>query len=223
MSLINDALKRARDAERNRPAAPPHPPLAPVDTPRRQHPAARWLLLAIVVTSILLAAASFWKWAHHESDITLAQPVPAPRAPASSTPREPASNQPYPVDPTGSPTPHPPAPAKRSDPATADSPDRPDPSTMVPVPGTIPPPDSDTTTGDPADALVASDAVRAPTEPELRLQSIIYRLRNPAVVINGEMLHVGEPIAGGVVTEIQRQAVTIQRGESNIVLQLPSL
>jgi hypothetical protein len=59
-------------------------------------------------------------------------------------------------------------------------------------------------------------------EPELRLQSIIFRSRNPTVLINGQMLHKGDAIAGGTVTDIQLHAVTVQRGESNIVLQLPS-
>jgi hypothetical protein len=59
--------------------------------------------------------------------------------------------------------------------------------------------------------------------PDLKLQSIIYRLNNPAAVINGDMLHVGETIKGARVLSIDRSEVAVEwKGKTN-VLQLPRL
>ena len=203
MSLINDALKRARDAERKRSDAVPQPPLAPVDNPPRPNRLARWALIALVLATLILSAISFWKWAHHQA-------VPLEAEAGALPASEPAAV-------------HSVLPWNSADP-------------IVP-PNALPPVSTDPIEEggflDGPDALAAAavamepmppeaEPVAEPTaEPELRLQSIIYRLRNPAVVINGEMLHVGDSIAGGEVIDIQRHAVTVRRGESNHVMQLP--
>jgi hypothetical protein len=220
MSLINDALKRARDAERNRPTSAPQPPLAPVDTPPRQHPATRWILLILVVIAISLSSLSFWKWAHHESATTLTQSSSIDSDPAPVPDPALSQEEPFPLLESPAPGPPPPAlvlPEDLEDPAVITNP----PSTNLVPPvvesGLAAPEDDSAAIPIPA----PSESTPIAVEPELRLQSIIYRLRNPAVVINGQMLSVGDAIAGGNVTDIQRNSVTVQRGESNIVLQLP--
>jgi hypothetical protein len=55
----------------------------------------------------------------------------------------------------------------------------------------------------------------------VRLQSIIYRQRNPIVVINGQMLQKGDSIAGAQIIDIQRDQVTLSRNETNWVLTMP--
>lgn len=222
MSLINDALKRARDAERNRPPAAPQPPLAPVDTLPRHGSVTRWILLTLVLIALLLSSISFWKWAHHESVTALTQSSPqSVDLPPDPSP-DPDLSRTEPLRPEGIPSPPLPAPGLSTDST--------DPAQII-----NPPPTSPVLTGDaepdPAsheDGSVAptpvpgtSEPTPLPREPELRLQSVIYRLRNPAVVINGQMLFLGDAIAGGHVIDIQRDSVTVQRGESNIVLQLP--
>jgi hypothetical protein len=67
-----------------------------------------------------------------------------------------------------------------------------------------------------ADPALAPDA-----EPELRLQSIIYRLRNPAVIINGQLLEEGGSIANAEILKIERHQVTLRRQETNLVLEMP--
>ena len=59
--------------------------------------------------------------------------------------------------------------------------------------------------------------------PKLKLQSIVYRLSKPAVVINGEMLYTGDTIKEARILKIDRRAVTVEwRGQTN-VLSLPRL
>jgi hypothetical protein len=64
----------------------------------------------------------------------------------------------------------------------------------------------------------------APVEarfPELKLQSIVFRLRNPSVLIDGEMLGAGDTVKGARVVKIERHAVTLEwQGQTN-VLRLP--
>ena len=76
MSLINDALKRASEADRNRPAQAALPfSMQPVAaTPRTR---ISWLLAAIVVAALGLALAgwSFWKWWEATHPIVATTPV----------------------------------------------------------------------------------------------------------------------------------------------------
>ena len=71
------------------------------------------------------------------------------------------------------------------------------------------------------DAAVAVAATNQ--SPDLKLQSIIYRLDKPAAVINGEMLHVGDSIKGARVISIDRHEVTVVLDGKTNVLNLPRL
>jgi hypothetical protein len=216
MSLINDALKRARDAEKNRAPAPPHPPLAPTDTPPRQDPAARRLLLTLVLGAILLSAASFWKWAHHDTGTSQASQLSPTPNPTMAFLPDPAPAPPQSVNPVDSFN-------SFADPGESIQPDPSESSPSIAKSDPLLEPDADPGSADLADVPVPDEQPASlEKEPELRLQSIIFRPGNPAVLINNQMLHRGDPIAGGIVTDIQLQAVTVLRGESNIVLKLPS-
>jgi hypothetical protein len=197
MSLINDALKRAREAERNRPAAA-QPPLAPAESASVPRPAAKALLVVLIAGAILLSGISFWKWAHHPPATPHTQPLAIAIPPASVDPA-PENG----TDQTGSPS-APPL-ALPLDPVTELTEELSEPQA-----------EDEVTSSKPEPVILAGP-------PELRLQSIIYRLNRPSVVINGVMLHVGDAIAGGTVVDIQRHAVTVRRAESNIVLNVPSI
>jgi hypothetical protein len=97
MSLINDALKRARDAQRNDPPSGA-PPLPPVESPARG--GIGWILVAVVV--LLLAAAGVFlgpSFFGHKAPpvMTTETPVtpassPAKAPPARVIPPPPATN-----------------------------------------------------------------------------------------------------------------------------------
>ena len=64
MSLINDALKRARDVDRKRGASPPTMSLKPVEPAEsKPNPHSKWLVLAIVIVALGLSLWSFSRWA----------------------------------------------------------------------------------------------------------------------------------------------------------------
>jgi hypothetical protein len=221
MSLINDALKRAREAERQRGITPPNIPLHPVDPVGYAKPASRWLVLAIVSVALGLSLWSFSRWFGTTPTSPQNQLANAPQNPIPLPPplkpeiidEQPASSNPPPPE------------------SVADQ-QAPAPSLTVarnlePVPTT---PSSELRSADPTLTLQpreASPPVLAMPPPaesplELRLQSIIYHLRNPSVVINGQLLRKGDSIAGAKIIEIERQQVTLSGKETNIVLTMPS-
>ena len=62
-------------------------------------------------------------------------------------------------------------------------------------------------------------AVPAPAP--LKLQGIIYRVKNATAMINGKSLVVGESVAGARVTKIGKEEVTLERDGQTLVLTLP--
>jgi hypothetical protein len=94
----------------------------------------------------------------------------------------------------------------RADEATSATAAAPTPRTEAPVEATA------STTNQPAPA---------PAFPELKLQSIIYRLNRPSAMINGQMVHAGDRIGDASVLEIRRQAVKVEWRGSNRTLSLP--
>lgn len=56
--------------------------------------------------------------------------------------------------------------------------------------------------------------------PDLNLQGIFFRLKNPSVMINRRALYVGDDIAGVTVVEIQRRTVTVEKDGNRKVLSM---
>jgi hypothetical protein len=211
MSLINDALKRARDAERRRAATPPDLTLHPVDPPSHGNPASRWLVLVLVLIALTLSLWSFSRWAKTappEEQLASAPqstpPTPSPHVLSVLPEPEPDSDT---------------APETVAPPLIATSTNNLDLGpTASPEPAAVPEqPALETAVTDTNETLVSP-----PVPAELKLQSIIFRLRNPSVVINGQMLRTGDSIADAQVLEIERHRVTLRRHDSNLVLTLPS-
>ncbi len=96
MSLINDALKRASQSDRSRPAqaavAGLMQPVAP-----RPRASASWLLAAIVVGAlgVALAGLFFWKWWGAGHPIVAAASFQPPQTAAAQSP--PPANKPAPL------------------------------------------------------------------------------------------------------------------------------
>jgi hypothetical protein len=233
MSLINDALKRARDAERQRSSPNNHTPLQPADNPYRPGPATRWLILGLVAIVLLLSGLSFHQWARQPNSAPLAQIPPSipsqpplssklPQLPKNSPTQAAAGDAPSletqnssietssPLNVETSPTPH--------------SVPEPDPQESSPVGTTVPPvpPEFQITPELPPATSSEPEPVSEPTSPpEFRLQSIIFRVQKPTAMINGELLQHGDAIGEARVIDIQRDAVTLTWRDSNVVLRLP--
>src|SRR5262245_50000198 len=87
MSLINDALKRAKQAQQQNPSGgPPAVPLQPVDYPSRPNYLLRPLIALLAVVTLACSGWFFWKWWNSRVElrsgaaVTRAKVDPAPRA-----------------------------------------------------------------------------------------------------------------------------------------------
>ena len=207
MSLINDALKRARQAQQENPFdGQPGVPLQPVDDLSRRN---YFLRSAVALLALVMLGCSgwfFWKWwgsrAGSRSVVVVNQ--------AKS-------------DPAAQPKSHP-----RSSPRTSII--QVSTNIVVRTNVTVAPKPGGELRSAPTNAPIATapaDAA-APAPPpspvaDLKLRSIIYREDRPAAVINGDMVFVGDEIRGARVVRIERQTVIVERkGETN-ELRLPRL
>jgi len=211
MSLINDALKRASQSEKNRPRDPGLPPAmqpAP-ESGRSLFPAA-----GVVAVVALLAAAGWLAWRalpHHQN------PAPPPSAPSAPGPakaeaatkasrRDAAaaiSTAPLPSIPSTVPSAEVPAKLvtleKEGPPAPVPAPL---PAVVTPTPYTNPP------ATPPAPDL--GSAPVAPPFPDLKLQGIFYSRTNARAAINWE-IHRENELSGEVrIVAITPNRVTVE-------------
>jgi cytoskeletal protein RodZ len=235
MSLINDALKRASQSQKERAAEPPPPSAPPLQPVVDSGPAgASPLLVPVLVLVVLgLAGLAFWKWWQNSQPATtttaaISAASPSVAASAKPAPAESGSvsgahrlNSPSEIQINTNPVVHPGAPPERAAVVAAPAPTPTPVATTAAAPTLAPVPPATT----PASNAVANPtpvAVETPPAkpqfPELKLQGIFYRLRNPSVMINNQTLYKGDDIAGAKVIEIERQDVTVEfNGEKRVL------
>jgi len=214
MSLINDALKRAKQAQQQNPfGGQPTVPLQPVDYARRPNYFLRSLVALLTVVTLACSGWFFWKWwssrGERRSVVVSVNDSKAESA-AQSNARPQSS------------------PGKSAIQVSTNIVVR----TNVAVTSRLeadarsaPTSESISTSQSGAAAPTLAAVPAAPVSPfaDLKLRSIIYREDKPAAVINGDMLYVGDEIRGARVVRIERNSVTIERkGETN-ELRLPRL
>jgi hypothetical protein len=202
MSLINDALKRAKQSQS--PAATPpaqHLHFRPVES----EPVARHglgVLLPVALAFVALLALLFvWELGHRSSS---SNPQPELVAHAAST-------TPAPTPPVN------PAPAA----LTESVPSPPVPSAPEPPPAAITPTPAETAP-DPAPAIpaVPDDPPTPPKPAPLRLQGIIFNPAHPSAVINGKTVFVGDKVGEFRVGDIRQDSATLFNAAQTNVLNL---
>ncbi len=216
MSLINDALKRAKQAQH--PARPAEPTLQfrPVDPPPAQ--TARHsvgLLMPVGLTGIaLLGLVLVWelreRGAHQE-------PAAAKQIVATETIRARPIAATTEAEPTSASTAATAAPLPSS--ATVTAPVQP--KANIPgdavqaAPPTVPTP----ATSSPSSSNVTSIAeIEAPKPPKLKLHSIIFGSSRPSAMINGRPLFIGDHIGDFRVIAISPDSATlVGAGQTNIL------
>lgn len=208
MSLINDALKRARQAQpKTPPLSVPGVPLRPVEAarPRSSGPG---MLLPVAVVGVLVIGFLVW-WAGNRGEAgkkvapvttreasvppsaatTTAKPV------AGESPQQPESTPPLKAAPAVSP------PVAAVPPAVTPAPS---------VPSVVTPP---VTTSPDVSAKVPPPAIAWP-----KLQGIFYRPDRPSVLLNNKTVLVGERSGEFLVVAIDRQSVTlVHAGVTNLL------
>jgi len=217
MSLINDALKRAKQAQGQTPTVP-GPQLRPVElVATASHPsrlAVRGISVAVIGLALFLA----WRLVRTNGSIQPGVTVPQVPAVANAVP----APKPAPI------TQH--APAQNVE-ATATVPPRPSPAATL---GTSVEAHSSSASNPVASAPVAAAATdvavtisptNAPVVPEKaappKLQGIMYQPGHPAAMISGKMVFIGDKFGQWRVAAIDQESATlIGAGQTNI-LTLP--
>lgn len=198
MSLINDALKRTKDAQQQNPPPPSGPPLKPADPAEAKTASNAKTLLYIMVACVVFGnALLFFAMSGKKSKPAETSKLGAP-TPVAAPPTNPA---PVAVVP--------PAPA----PEVMENVKR-EAATAVVVPPVI-------ATNPPVEQPVAVAPPEPPKPAPLKLQSIIFNASRSSAMISGKFVFVGDKVQGYRVTAIDQETVTlIGNGQTN-VLSLP--
>ena len=218
MSLINDALKKARQAQPANSAAATGPALRPIDISRpRRNPILTLPFAFCVVAVLVLAGVLFAGWYRSESNQF---EVRANTRPTAVTPAMPKSH-PTPAVELISPAPVPSV-AVETLPA-------PEPAQVIAPTPVVPPIPIPTAKTDSAieslpatnDALLLTASPAEPLLPPipLKLQAIFYEPRQPAAMINGRTVSIGGHVGDARVVAIDVRSVTVitVAGRTNVL------
>ncbi|MDE3066961.1 MAG: hypothetical protein KGJ60_05345 [Verrucomicrobiota bacterium] len=195
MSLINDALKRARQSQ------PPHPPPAggPPLLPVESRPSGRlaWTLavgivLLVAVACFLIGLATASRTRPPRPAVVAAVPPAVVKNPVPAPAVAPPASSPAPALPATPPSQSPPAPAPAAN-------------------GTLPPVVSQT------NAAIASNATGAVAPPPgPRLQGILFDPAAPRAIVNGKNVRVGDRVGRFRVKAILNSAVTLEAADGTV-------
>ena len=220
MSLINDAIKQANKANKDRASATPAPGTPPTagmqtaelrSTPATGGSMTGMFLIAGIVLFVLLGGSLLFLGMRSsvvdESEAVSKAPSPAVAAtpPANQitlAPEPAAASQPAPTTISKPPT---------QSPST--------PPTLTTPPATAAPQATQATATAPAPEVPAKPAGPRPF-PELKLQGIYFRIKDPSVMINGKTLMIGDLVADVTVLKIERKDVTVELDGQQKVLRL---
>lgn len=227
MSLINDALRRAKQVQEQAPAPPPPPPLNPVDpVPTMLH--GLGILVPVVLTIVaLIGLLLLWQLYQRNNSMRIAEPV-ASQPVKSTVPTQPSTTA-VALN-TAAPLASAPNPigANASAPATA-------PGTAavgVATSANVAPPVAGnavataTTNGIPSPAAAAGTNLTTAPQPEmpkpatLTLQGIAFNPRRPSVIINGRTLFLGDRIGQFRVAAIHPDSTVLVGGGRTNLLSL---
>jgi hypothetical protein len=213
MSLINDALKRAKQVQQEAPPPPaPNLELRPVEPAQCTRQSFGLLVPAALAVVALLLLLFVWQRAQQPGS---AQPtevharVAMPATPTAARPPDPAPAAPAPA---AQPVPDAPPPPPME--AVAD------PATVVEQAAVALPADP------PALAAAGSEVTNAPVVTEApppkaslpKLQGIVFSPTRPSVMLNGKTLFIGEKLNGLRVTAIDKESVTlVGAGQTNVL------
>jgi hypothetical protein len=193
MSLINDALRRAKEAQERAPSAPtPHLPFRPVEP--AQLNARRGLGLLVPATGavvVLLGLLVVWLWTHTRGGA-------APTEVNARTPN---------AQPAMIPTPAPPPPTS----AIASAREAEAAAALI---------DNQIANMEESDAADASAmaAVEPPQPAPLKLQGILYHPKQPSAMISGRTVFVGDKVGELRVAAIGKDsAVLVGAGQTNVL------
>jgi len=196
MSLINDALRRAKQAQEQAPRAPiPHLPFRPVEPV--QQSARRGPGLVLPVSLLVLALLGFvivWHWTQRRGNAV-------PTDVNARTAR---------LQPVAAPTPAPPQPASGA-------------ATALEAQAAAELIDNQIANLEESEAADASamESVKPPQPAPLKLQGILYDPKQPSAMISGRTVFVGDKVGDLRVAAIDKASATLVGAGQTNVLSLP--
>jgi len=211
MSLINDALKRAQKAQNDAPQpVAPGPPMRPVErASRARRPPSLLLMLlpaAIVVLSVI-ALVLIWR-----SSVSSGPGLPVRAAQNETAARTDPAPQPTRV----------PIPALAENLATQPIVSAPaEPRTPAAIRAPALAPASTAALAPAAETTGIAVPTAAETPAPLRLEGIMFQPANPAVIIGGKTLFVGDQLGQWRVIAITKDSATLAGGGQTNILTLP--
>jgi biotin carboxyl carrier protein len=195
MSLINDALKKARKAQ---PAGAnaDAPDLLPVEAATGGRGGSIFTLPFIIAVVLVLAGVMLWAWYRSGQVMVVRGNSSAANVSAASRPSEPRAK----AAPTV-------APAKSETATTV---------TTASTPTT----DTSANAGSTNVLLAATTEPPKPAGPVYKLEGIFYSAKKPSAVINGDLVHVGSRVEAGQVVAIDEESATVvtSAGETNLLV-----
>jgi hypothetical protein len=217
MSLINEALKRAKEAHQQAPVPPPDLPFRPVEPGQQRARRGLGLLLPVALALVaLLALLLVWQWAQRgvssgpsEAAARTARPVQAPpETPAKPAPVVAASAAPAPATPLQAP-----ASVPAAVPAAV--------PVVEPAAGATNPPVADIQDSQATNAAPA--VAPAPPKPApLRLQTIFFDPKRPSAIVSGKSVLIGDKVGALRVAAIDQESVTlVGSGHTNVLSLAP--
>jgi hypothetical protein len=208
MSLINDALRRAKEAQQQTPPPPPHElPFRPVEPTQQIARRDLGLLLPVALAGVaLLALLLAWVLIHPRGSATPREvnartaSIPQAASPASAPPAQPAPAQ---------------SPALAAAPTTT--------SVASHAMDT-----TDASADEPLASVEESEATNTPAitaapPPKLaplRLQAIIFNPKRPSAMIGGKTLFMGDKVGDLRIVAIDKDSATLAGGGQTNVLTL---
>lgn len=215
MSLINDALKRARTSPAPATPVSADATMIPVAAPVVSVPKTSRTPVGLIAGMVLCAGVAGWfffKWREASTATkptgqstamaSVEKPKPAPQA----APATPNVTKPVAQEPAVAPVQTKPAVVVAAPVAT--------PVVSAPAIAQAAPPK-------PASAPAPFVTANSPALlPELKLQAIVFRMKNPSALINGRHVEVGDDVSGVRIAEIQRTTVFIEWQGKKLPLRL---
>lgn len=217
MSLINDALRRAKAAQQRAPVrSAQNLEFRPVEAPQQVRPGRGRVVPAVVAVCALLALFFVWQRSQkHES--TGPQEVRAltPAAVHATATPQPA---------LGDVTPAVPVLVAQSKPApeTATGPAPVSNAVPPPVPETIPAPAGPTAANPPESQATnpAALTLSPPKPAPLRLQAILFNPKRPSAIVSGKTLFIGDRLGALRLVAIDQESATLVGTDQTNVLTL---
>jgi hypothetical protein len=207
MSLINDALKRTKEAQQQaQPPAGGGPELKPVDPAVAKAASSSKTLLYIMVACVVVGNLFLFLYAFNgdrtarPAPMSAAQPVAPPTTAAAPARPVPAVTTPAMVAP--------------ATPAVA-------PIAAAPVNPASAQPSAAVETNAAVAAIAAPVAPEPPKPAPLKLQSIMFNSTKPAAMVSGKFVNLGDKVQGFRVTAIDQETVTLVGNGQTNVLSLP--